>query len=348
MLKAIPVLILLCLAVNSRADKDQWIWLPVVANAPETGFMVGLYATKLEASDDEGVPGNRYSFLVSGTSEGMYMAQVWPTWWLNANQSVTVGFGLNYWPGTYYENGNSEPKLEEEYESTNEVVRLSFDQRLVSELWIKLQWTLQWSDISSDDDNDLINDKTPGSDGGFYHGLGATLTWDKTDSRDFPRSGQKIEAGSTGYFSALGSAEQFMISEVSAMQYVPVLSDSTLAFKATYMTATDDTPFNKLPAPEGSSILRGANSAKFADYELLGVQGELRWVFSDRWGMDLFSDFAQVAPDFGKFGMNRFHNATGVGVRYNLAKGTRLNFRVDLALVDGEDIGTVVSFEEAF
>jgi len=334
-----------------KAEDDlksgAWVPLPAISSSPETGFELGAYVMRLFPQQDLDIPRNRLEVLLSGTSKGLFQGYVWPTYYVNEDLQWVGTFGGSYWPGTYYGVGNDFDELgpTESYEARTAVMDLWLSKRWFGDLWWSVGLLSEYEQLTQDDTVNLIDENTPGVGDVFYRGIGLSASYDRRDNGDFPTQG--LFLGSSLVYYDTGDLN-FTRGSLRVSHNVPAGDSLVFASGARIISSSEDTPFRKLPAPSGSSILRGANSAHFVDRQLLAAQVEMRWSVAQSWGIGVFIDGAQVAPNINDFASDRFHSSIGAGFRYNTLKDERLNVRADIALVDGESIGMAISIGEAF
>lgn len=327
-----------------------WVVLPAIGSSPETGFQYGIYALHQFAQTAVGEPQDRWSFLLQGTSEGQYQANIKPDIFLAGGQwNLSGKLSGMYWPTRYYGQSN-DIELDagnESYELTAFDAEAGISYAVLSPLRFGGLVLVESEDIKDDASNPLLSNSDLGFDGGLYVGLGLTARWDTRDDRDWPTRGTLAQAEVRQYHASLGSDYDFIRLDATASQYLP-LGSNLIALGVNYGYGNEDTPFARLPRPTGKASLRGADGNLWIGQHLLGLQSEYRHTLTDRWAITGFIDAAQVADDTEDLAWSRFHNALGGGVRYATLAGTRFNVRVDIAYVDMESLGFTISVGEAF
>lgn len=327
-----------------------WVLLPAIGSSPETGFQYGVYALHQFAQTAVGEPQDRLSFLLQGTSEGQYQANIQPDIFLaGGDWNLTGGLAGMYWPTPYYGQSNDIDldAEEESYELTAFTAEAGAAYAVLPALRLGGLVFVESEEIKDDADNTLLSASDTGFDGGRYVGLGVTARWDTSDDRDWPTRGTLAQAELRQYSVSLGSDYDFVRLDTAASQYMP-LGSNVIALGVNYAYGNDDTPFSRLPRPSGEASLRGADGNLWVGHHLFGLQTEYRHTLNERWAVTGFVDAAQVADDPDDLAWSRFHTALGGGVRYATLAGSRFNVRADIALVDAESIGFTISVGEAF
>lgn len=327
-----------------------WVLLPAIGSSPETGFQYGVYALHQFAQTAVGEPQDRLSFLIQGTTNGQYQANIRPDFFVaGGDWNLTGVLAGQYWPTPYYGESNDTDldADEESYELTAFNAEAGAAYAITPSLRLGGLVFVESEEISDEADNALLSSNQTGFDGGLYNGLGLTASWDTRDDRDWPTRGTLAQLEARQYSEALGSDYEYRVIGTSVGQYLPLGTD-VIALGANYAYADDDTPFSRLPRPSGESSLRGADGNLWIGHHRLGAQAEYRLTLTERWAVTGFVDAAQVADEAGDLAADRFHTGLGGGVRYATLAGSRFNVRADLALIDMESVGFTISVGEAF
>ncbi len=115
--------------------------------------------------------------------------------------------------------------------------------------------------------------------------------------------------------------------------YVPLLSEQrilalNLQAARTYSIGKVPVPFYLMSTVGGPDRLRGYESYRFRDNDLLYFSTEYRWEPAPAWELALFYDTGRVFTD-GDWVLEGFHSGIGFGTRFKTAKRTFL--RLDYA-----------------
>jgi hypothetical protein len=155
-------------------------------------------------------------------------------------------------------------------------------------------------------------------------------------------SGLYFTAEYRRYLHLDGSTFGFNEVEVDAEQYLPLSrGDHVFAFREYAVlsgTAGDnDVPFYMMPALGGSSTLRGYESLRFRDRNVLLGNAEYRWKIFELLQIALFADAGYAFPAMDALDLSEPHIGYGAGLRFLYSQ--RVPLRIDVAR--GED-GTQV------
>jgi hypothetical protein len=328
----------------------NWVLLPAIGSSPETGFQYGAYVMRQFEQTSPGEPQDRMEVLLQGTAKGQFQAYIWPDFYVAGGDWNLYGtLGGKYWPTPYYEQGNdsSFDDDKETFDLTTFESEIGAAYRVTPTLRIGSIAFADNESISDDPDDPLLSSDQRGYEGGFYSGIGLVARWDTRNDRDWPTSGSLASFTGRQYTEYLGSDSDFGTIETSIGHYIAV-GDDVIALGASYDYGCETTPFSRLPRPEGSRTLRGANGNIWSDHHLLGLQSEYRMTLSQRWAVTGFLDTAQVASELSELGADRFHTSIGGGIRYSTIAESRFNIRADIGLVDMESVGFVISVGESF
>lgn len=324
--------------------------LPAIGSNPETGFQYGAYVMRQFAQTEANTPADRLEVVIQGTTKGQFQAYIWPNiFFSEGDWNLTGQLGGRYWPTPYYGQSNDTPLDAEPeiYELTAFDSEIGASYRIRPGLRMGLLAFADYESISDDPDNALLDSSVRGFDGGFYTGLGIYATRDTRNHRDWPTQGTLTYAEGRQAIGLMGSDSDFGGISLLSRGYFAV-GDDVIALGLNYQFGCITTPFTRLPRPNGSTSLRGANGALWIDHHMFGTQAEYRKTLTDRWAVTGFLDTAQVAPTLDGFGIDRSHLSLGAGVRYATMETSRFNIRADIGWVDFESVGLVISVGEAF
>ncbi|MHA7880062.1 MAG: BamA/TamA family outer membrane protein [Saccharospirillum sp.] len=355
-MKRTPALLFASLLVCAGSVASQGLQpastlvLPAIGSAPETGLHYGAYVMRQFAQRDADTPADRLELLLQGTTKGQFQAYLWPSLFLaGGDWHLTGQLGGRYWPTPYYGRGNDIPLDAEAeiYELTGFDSEIGASYRVRPNLRLGILGFADYEDIDDDPDNALLGESVRGFEGGFYTGLGAFMTWDTRDHRDWPTQGSITYLEGRQAIGLIGSDADFGGYTFFSRRYIRV-GDDVIALGLNYEYGCISTPFSRLPRPSGSTNLRGADGAFWVDHHLLGTQAEYRATLTDRWAVTGFLDSAQVSETLDGFGVERAHLSLGAGIRYATMAENRFNVRLDVGWVDFESVGLVISVGEAF
>ncbi len=144
-----------------------------------------------------------------------------------------------------------------------------------------------------------------------------------------------------------GSDWNFSKSTLDLRGYAPLPWSTVLALSAFWQDVDGQVPFDKLAMPDGANRMRGLDKGRLRDQQQLVLQSELRFPIHWRFSGTAFAEAGKVGKDVSELRDNAVHYGFGAGVRFSVNPQRRLNFRTDVAWIDG-GVGVAASFGEAF
>lgn len=337
-------------------SKPSYVLLPFGAYTEETGVQfggVGMYfAPKNASGTSDG------SLVVSGiaTTEGQKMLMVGPSGSVD-QERIDLSLFLTYsdWPANYYLGGNkpAEQGYSYEMEKAGAKVKAFFSASYIDllpsvfqeyfKLGLQAEYERNTTTYTKEDSTVFSDIKL----GGRRTGLGFATKWDSRDHKSWPTRGLFVTVGTMYFREAWGSQWNFKTSEIDARLYRSLPYGWILAMGGFYARADGDVPFDRLSMPDGSRLLRGLEKGRLRDKQELVYQSELRHDLPWKMAMVGFAEAGKVGRDFGQLTDNKFYYSFGGGLRISVNEERKLNFRLDVAHVDG-GVGMAASFGEAF
>jgi len=162
-------------------------------------------------------------------------------------------------------------------------------------------------------------------------GYSIPIEFDTRDHEQFPRKGWLVHGRTVLYRKSAGGDFDTETYKVSVNHYRPMGDQNVLALRGYVRATGNEAPFFLLSTFGGGTDLRGYPSGRYRDRMMYALQGEYRWLFSDRWIFTGFAGFGEVADSFGDFGSN-FLPAAGVGARFVLSQKHRVGLSADIAV----------------
>ena len=337
---------LLCLLLVSslawaEEETDSSLVLPIVARAEETGFQAGLLLLHYLDSTPALSRDSRFQGIALTTEEDQYLVALSSNLQFNS-QRFTVNLNTRLWPSTYFGIG-PDSDLEDEYEISGDKLVLKHEYKLFRDWWLGGVLQFEQNEIEVQDGNTELtadsNDRIAG--------LGVSLARDQRDDTQHPTSGSLFRLQSLSFNDSVGSDFDYESNELGYSHYFPIDNAVSIAVSLQLNSQHGDIPFWDLNTPDGSNLLRGIERGRYRDKSLAGLQAEYRWKFSERFGLVVFTEVAQVARNFSSFEADGFINSSGVGARWQMIAGQTLNLRADFSYVDDES-GFIINVGEAF
>ena len=160
----------------------------------------------------------------------------------------------------------------------------------------------------------------------FLH-ADTTLTIDTLDHPGHPAHGGLWQlAASTFHDRDLGRYS-FNRVELVGIRFVPIVDDkwtfgARLTAIASQTSGANAVPFYFYPSLGGQSVLRGFESDRFHDRNLVALNLESRWALMTHVDAALFADLGEVAPALKAFNASHLEKAWGVGLRVHTGFNT--------------------------
>lgn len=334
--------------------------VPVLGYTQEIGFEFGLgtlYSFYLDKQDTLNRSSN-FSGTASYSTKRTYNLTLKGDAWTKANLYHLIGeIRLKKNPFNFYGLGNNTRQLDED-RLVQQQIKLAFD---VEKTFIKSAYTGLSLGFESYDFIDkirggiyttspLLNDR----DGGHVIYIGLSQSYDTRNSNNYPTKG--FFARLTYQFAPSvfgGSNFSGSLIKVNIRKFWPLTPKFVLGIQTLYHTIKGkNTPFYLLPQLGNDEMMRGYYNGRYRDENLIASQIELRYRFSNRFGLAAFAATGKVFAN-GNFSLNELKPNYGIGGRYffDVAKG--LSVRLDYGLGEkrmNEDrqSGFYISLAEAF
>ncbi len=183
---------------------------------------------------------------------------------------------------------------------------------------------------------DTVFDDTtaPGllEDAHYFYG-GGSFVVDLRDRPYNPHSGFFFGFEHLRYDDTKETMFSFSKTSYDVRAYLPVFADNrTLAFQLyTAMNKPQDgnrVPFYMMETLGGADVLRGFDTYRFRDENLISLSTEYRWEPAKFWELALFYDAGKVFPQGDDWNFNDLNTGYGIGVRLKLEKSVILRFDI--------------------
>jgi hypothetical protein len=153
----------------------------------------------------------------------------------------------------------------------------------------------------------------------FWH-ADTTLTIDTLDHPGHPSRGGLWQLAASTFRDRDLSKYSFSRAELVGIRFLPVGGEKwTFGMRGTAIasqtTGANEVPFYFYPSLGGQSVLRGFESDRFHDRNLIAFNLESRWALMTHVDAALFADLGEVAPTLSAFNTSQLQKAWGVGLR---------------------------------
>ena len=190
-------------------------------------------------------------------------------------------------------------------------------------------------------------DTLPESRTEVLNGVGLQLSYDKRKNIYYPRDGFFTNLKFHSYPEAFGNDSPSNKMELTFNQYFPVRDDNdVVAWRLFVGLGLGDLSFNQ-QFIVGQKDIRGYSQGAYRGNYKIGIQGEYRWNFANRWGFVGFLGFATIFEATNAEDDGRILPGIGTGIRFTAFEDNHMNVGLDIAAGDA-DWGLYFRIGEAF
>lgn len=329
--------------------------VPVLGYSQEIGFEFGLgslYSFYFDRKDTLNRSSN-FSGTASYSTKKTYNLTLKGDAWTKGNLYHLIGeVRFKKTPFNFYGIGNNTFQTNED-RLVQQQIKIAID---VEKTFMKSAYTGLSLGFESYDFTDkigggiyttspLLNDR----DGGQVLYLGISQSYDTRNSNNYPTKGF---FGRLTYQYALSSFNGSLI-KFNIRNFWPITPKLVFGAQALYYTIKgSNTPFYLLPQLGNDEMMRGYYTGRYRDENLMASQAELRYRFSNRFGVVAFAGAGKVFAN-GGFSLNELKPNYGFGGRYFFDTAKGLSIRLDYGVGEkraNEDRqkGFYISLAEAF
>ena len=344
-------LIIFCLISISAIAKLEFAAYPAGGFSNETGIEAGLlsYLRFLPTPPDSTSQFNSVYFLSKFSTKKQFVLQVTPDIFFKKNiYNISTPLKFQQWPTSYYGIGNStDINNSERYTPLIYSAKISLSRKIVEKISASIHY--DWQSF------EIIKHKT-GSKLEVYNspsissGVGFKLIRNSSNAHYYPTSGSIQKFIFTKYNSAIGSDNNFSKCSFDLRKYISLNKLCVLSFQAYAGFSQGDIPLNRMY--ELDDFMRGIPTNLHPDANIAVVCSEFkifpwRGDYSKRIGFATFLEIGNVFDEFSNYEISENKINYGLGFRYSLFSGDRLNFRFDIGFGEnGSEI--TIKAREAF
>jgi outer membrane protein assembly factor BamA len=181
----------------------------------------------------------------------------------------------------------------------------------------------------------------------YLNGIGPVIAYDKRDDVYYPRKGALSDASWTSYPAFMGNDSVSNRIELDHNQYFPARRNKDVVAARIYGGfGIGNVPFEQQFVVGGEDI-RGYSEGKYRGDQVVALQGEYRWNFTNRWSLVGFAGIATVYGTLGGENDGAFLPGLGTGFRWTAVEKYHMNVGLDIA-VGKDDWGLYFRIGEAF
>lgn len=334
---------------SKQNDKNSLLYLPFIYYSPETKIAFGVMVNYINNTRfPESKPSGITSTLMY-TQKNQLIASIDSEVYLDNSNYHFKGM-LEYlkFPSYFYGIGtNAAEDNEEEFTPEQYILETSLKYQFFPQFYFGLGYDFDKFSLIKKDSGGVLKDGTiVGSEGGINSVIKVITTYDSRDSRFWPVSGyfgEIIYGVSNSY---TGSDFDYTSVMVDLRKYFFLINRFALANQVYFESVNGDAPFNHLPQVGGDFLMRGYYTGRYTDKNMYILQTELRFPVWRKFGITVFGDIGDVAPEVTGFRSENIKSTYGFGLRYRI-NDEKTNVRVDFGFGDNT-FGFYISFAEAF
>jgi len=324
---------------------------PFAFYTPETEFAFGAGGViNFRSSKDSLNKPSSITLSAYYSTRNQYLISLIPELYFdNGKYLLNVDFNFGKTVDEFYGIGNYTEDIDNsEYKYQAIGVNLSFQRQLFDEYYLGLIYDFGKEKMLDKKDNPYLKSgDITGTDGGLTSGLGFKLTWDSRDNIFYPSKGGYHQVSAVYYQKTFGSDFIFNNYTVDLRRYLSASEDHIFAFQVYTSFVHGNTPFYKLPALGGSSLMRGYYEGRYRDKYYFTTQVEYRTELFKRMGLVGFAGIGEVANSLSGYKLSGLKYSFGIGLRYTIDVLEKLNVRADFG-IGKNTTGIYFSIEEAF
>lgn len=270
------------------------------------------------------------------------------------NEKYILHFIASYslFPDRFWGLGNETPsENQEKYSISQYDLYPQLLRKVFSDFYLGVSYEFQdvfKFDYNKDGTSLFDTQNITGRNGGKISGAGLLITWDSRNNAFSPSKGFYMQYYVGYYSKGIGSDFDFTIRNIDVRKYFALKKDRVLAFQVNLISTIGDTPVRDMASIGSNSYMRGYYEGRYADRNMLAIQGEFRVPVSGRWGFTTFVGAGRVGSTLSDvFQLQSIKPTFGVGLRYALRPKEKLNLRVDAGF-GKQSQGTYINIGEAF
>ncbi len=371
-LSLLLLLILLTISVSSQKkllkkllsnEKDttrkaSFLPVPLFGYAQETGFEFGL--------------GGLYSFFVDKKDSTNRSSNFFGAAYYTTKKTYNIGFDIDAWtkgnryhiisefkyrktPFNFYGVGNETTALNEDKVVQNLIrIGLDVEKKIAPFSYTGLSVAFDNQQFTDEVEDGIFQTLASTKEGGSTLFLGVSQSYDTRNSNNYPTKGF-FGRVSYQYAPSIFGEGNFTGSQIrlNVRNFWPMAPKLVLAAQALLHTVKSSSiPFYMLPQLGNDEMMRGYYGGRYRDENFLASQAELRYRFTNRFGVVGFAGLGKVFPN-SNFSLQHLKPNYGFGGRYFFDTAKGLSLRLDYGigekkLNEKRQTGFYIGLAEAF
>ncbi len=310
----------------SKNKKYQLIGIPIIFYTPETNFGFGgggqLFLLKHENKYNDQVS-NIFFDAIYTTNKQIIIDFLPQIYFGEGNYYLDMNYKWKVFPNSFWGIGISTPEINKEaYSMTSHILRISFLKRLPPSLNFGVEYIFENHEITEVEESGLLDEgDIEGSDRAIISGLGVVFNLDSRDNIGSPISGHFLKMSTQFSSELFGATSAFNKFIGDLRTYQRLTKKSILALQIYFEGSYGNPPFQGIASYGGSTRAREYFQGRFIDKHMYVIQAEYRYRFRDRWALNGFGLFGEVADQTSHFfNFSNLKPSVGGGIRFKLLK----------------------------
>ncbi|MGL1933743.1 MAG: BamA/TamA family outer membrane protein [Fibrobacterales bacterium] len=333
---------------TSEEAFQKWALLPIIVSSTETSWRLGVFAAhffKPEKPNDNASSVETAAFY---TLKNQMEVSAKPDMYWDSYHMQTYFF-YSIWPANYYGVGMGGKEDSTAFDATNYGIEFLLEKEFLPGLYAGVTMEYTQEDITPKESGSILdNPTTVGGHGARTNGLGFVVTYDNKNHQYWATAGEYVTLETFGYHKKIGSEYNFLKYRFKASKYFPVGSGAIATMVHNHVNYGDAIPFRALATPDGIYEMRGIESGRYRDNNLVSVGAEYRRELLWRLGIVTFAEAFQVWGQQADFEMGETLYSIGLGGRLALNPQNKFNVRADISYVQKSGLSLTVYIREAF
>ncbi len=332
----------------------QLIGVPIVFYTPETNFGFGgggqLFLLNKKNKYNDRVS-NVFFDAIYTTNKQIIFDVLPQIYFGEGNYYLDMSYKWKVYPNSFWGVGIDTPNSSEEsFNMTSHIFKASFLKRLPPSLNFGFEYIFENHEVTETEEGGLLNEgDIDGSDRAIISGLGVVFNLDSRDNIGSPILGHFLKMSAQFSSEIFGSTQSYNKFIADLRTYQKVSEKSIIALQVYYESTYGNPPFQGMASFGGGTRARGYFQGRYIDNHMYVVQAEYRYRFHDRWALNGFGLFGEVADQTSEyFNFSNMKPSAGGGIRFKLLENQDTWIRADLGVgLDGSS-GFYFGVNEAF
>jgi outer membrane protein assembly factor BamA len=317
--------------------KASFLPVPLFGYAQETGFefgLGGLYSFFVDKKDTTNRSSNFFGAAYY-TTKGTYNIGFDGDAWTKGNRYHLISeFKYRKTPFNFYGVGNETMALTED-KLVQKLIRIAFDleKKIFPSSYTGLSVAFDNQQFTDDVEDGIFQTLPATKSGGSTLFFGISQSYDTRNSNNYPTKGffGRVSYQYAPAFFGEGNFNGSQI-KVNVRNFWAIAPKIVLGAQALLHTVKGSSiPFYVLPQMGNDKMMRGYYIGRYRDENLLASQAELRYRFTNRFGIVGFAGIGKVFAN-SNFSLQQLKPNYGLGGRYFFDTAKGLSLRIDYGI----------------